>query len=152
MGTTIRKSHIKKRVAFVLEGLIGLVILFFIAPFIGGFFLPAAAAVVLLCVIADVSAYVNSSSTSIENAEKGVIFRSGMLSKREVTYPYSKITSTRVDTSLGDRILGLKTLMIDTAGEAGMDLTITDLPAADCELFYKELNERTSTHKAQGND
>jgi putative membrane protein len=152
MGITIRKSHIKKRVAFILEGLAGLVILFFVSSFIGEFFLPAAAAVVLLCAIADISSYISYRSTSIEAAEKGVIFRSGMLSKREVTYPYNKITSTRVDTSLGDRILGLKTLMIDTAGEAGMDLVITDLPAGDCELFYKELNERTSTHKAQGND
>jgi uncharacterized membrane protein YdbT with pleckstrin-like domain len=148
----VKRSHIKKRAAVILSGLVLLAVLFLLSSLVGELFLPLAAVVVIACVLADISAFVAYSSTSIESTDKGVVFSSGIVNKSVVNYPYSKITSTRMDVSLFNRIFGLKTLMLDTAGEAGMDLVIEDLPAGDCDRLYKEINERMESAKGQGNE
>jgi uncharacterized membrane protein YdbT with pleckstrin-like domain len=148
----VKRSHIKRRIATLVFGIAALAVLFVISPFIGGFFLPLVAIVVAACVLNDLANYLTYSSTRIENTEKGVAFSKGIVNRSIVNYPYSKITSTRMDVSLADRLFGLKTLMIDTAGEEGMDLIITDLPAKDCDAFYKELTDNISSTKGKGND
>jgi|GEM_PF-6090463 len=148
----VKRSHIKKRAAIVLAGLVLLAVLFLISSFLGELFLPLAAVVIAACIVADVSSFFAYSSTSIESTDKGVIFSNGIVNKSVVNYPYSKITSTRMDVSLFNRIFGLKTLMLDTAGEAGMDLVIEDLPAGGCDMLYKDINERMGSKKGQGSE
>jgi uncharacterized membrane protein YdbT with pleckstrin-like domain len=153
MGVIVKRSHIKKRAAIVLVGLLVLAVLFLIlAPLLGDFLMPLAAMVIIVCVLADFSSFIAYSSTSVENTDRGVVFSSGIINKTKTTYPYSKITSTRIDTSLLNNILGLKTLMLDTAGESSMDLVVEDLPAGDCDRFYREINEKMESTKKQGNE
>ena len=152
MGVIVKRSHIKKRAAFAIICLLALIALFFLAPFLGDLFMPLAVVVVAVCVVADIIDFIKYSSTSIETTDRGVVFSRGTVNKSKTTYPYSKITSTRMDISLLNRIFGLKTLMIDTAGEAGIDLVIEDLPANDCDRLYKEINERIESAKGKGNE
>jgi putative membrane protein len=148
MGFIVKRSHIKKRVALLAVGIIALFLMFFVfEPFLGELLMPLATAVVAVFIAIDIVNFIKYRSSRVENTDHGVAFSKGIINKTTVTYPYSKITGIRLDVSLVDRLFGLKTLMVDTAGEAGIELVVNDLPAGDCERFCKELNDRISSVK-----
>jgi membrane protein YdbS with pleckstrin-like domain len=150
MGVIVKRSHIKKRVALVVVGAMLLALMFLVLePFLGELLMPLATAVVIVFVAIDIVNYIKYSNTRVENAEAGVTFSSGIFRRTVVTYPYGKVTGIRTDVSIIDRLFGLKTLMIDTAGEAGIELIIHDVPAGGCDMFCKELHGRISTAKKE---
>jgi membrane protein YdbS with pleckstrin-like domain len=144
MPITAKRNHVKKRVSLILFTVILLGAMFFfqdvLNALLGEFSLYPYIAVVMLAILADVLDYLRYSTTSIEVSDKAVVYRTGILTKKEITYPFHKIANTRTQVTITDRIFGMKTLMIDTAGESNLDLTINDLPAKTCDAIYNEVN------------
>jgi membrane protein YdbS with pleckstrin-like domain len=144
MPIIAKRNHIKRRVSIIIIALalLGAMFLFqdMLNELLGAYSPYPFIAVVLLSIIADALDYLRYSTTSIEVSDKALVYRTGILTKKEITYPFHKIANTRTQVTITDRIFGMKTLMIDTAGESNLDLTINDLPAKTCDAIYNEVN------------
>ncbi|MCX6774227.1 MAG: PH domain-containing protein [Candidatus Micrarchaeota archaeon] len=157
MPITAKRNHIKKRASTLIVALILLGTMFFfqetLKTYLGDYFIYPFIAVVIFSILLDVIEYLRYSTTSVEVSDKAFVYRTGILTKREITYPFYKISNTRTQVTIGDRIFGTKTLMIDTAGESDLDLIVEDLPAKACDAIYSEINGKMGKIKlVKGND
>ena len=78
---------------------------------------------------------------------KNLTIRKGIIAKREITLPYSRITDIYVDQDMFDRIFGLFDLHFSTAtARSGLTAHIDGLCKADCESLKQfvldKVNER----------
>jgi putative membrane protein len=146
MPITAKRNHIKRRVSIIVIAsvLLGAMFLFkdILDAYLGENSLYPFIAVVVFSILVDIIDYLRYSTTSVEVSDKALVYRTGILTRREITYPFYKISNTRTQVTIGDRIFGTKTLMIDTAGESNLDLTINDLPAKECDAIYSDVNGR----------
>lgn len=146
MPLIVKRNHIKSRVSITIIALalLGAMFLFkdIIDAYLGDHSLYPFIAVVAFSILVDILDYLRYSTTSIEVTPEALIYRTGILTSKEITYPFHKIANTRTQVTITDRIFGTKTLMIDTAGESSLDLTINDLPSKECDDIYNEVNGR----------
>lgn len=78
-----------------------------------------ALAVPAIIMLLAVSNHMRINTTTLEFAGDRLKFQSGVLSKTSRSVPLAKVQDVTVSQSLGQRILGLGDLTIETAGEAG---------------------------------
>ena len=78
--------------------------------------------------------------------ENGVLIRMGVLHKRRIDLPYSSIENVSVERPLSERIFGLGTIVLDTAGGDEKEGVIPGI--ADTETVMNQILERI--HKAKG--
>ncbi|MBI4905808.1 MAG: PH domain-containing protein [Acidobacteria bacterium] len=87
--------------------------------------------------------------TLLEMAGDRLKLETGMTSRNTRSMPLTKVQDVTVKQSLGQRILGLGDLMIETAGEAG-GLTIREIssPRVVAEQILDRVAELTNSGKA----
>ncbi len=75
--------------------------------------------------------YSGSRFETVSLGETSVKHTVGVLSQRNTVLPYAKITEKRYDQSLLERVLGLGTMHLDTAGGASVAIHMYDVKRSD---------------------
>jgi putative membrane protein len=77
--------------------------------------------------------------------ENSITYHSGLLSIRQVTLPYSKISEASFHQDLIQRIFGIGTLKIDTAGGADVAILVHDIKRSDLNQILGEVKRKSGT-------
>jgi len=114
---TVHPSTLAAKVTLVFAGIFAAVILYFRSQsdspaLLAAFLLPAG------MVIAAISRVIAARFTTLEMAGDRLKFEAGMLSKTARSVPLHKVQDVTVSQSLGQRLLNLGDLSIETAGES----------------------------------
>ena len=72
-----------------------------------------------------------------------ITYNSGILSIRKIVLPYSRITEASFNQSLLQRIFGVGTLNVDTAGGANMAIHVNDIKHSDLQRILDLINRRS---------
>jgi len=142
---TAQTLHPRVQVVWVLRAV--LLSALVTAPFVGGAYLEylprwapvAVGAVVLTLTVAH--ALLRYRRWSYEIREDAIYLDRGVITQVRTTVPLVRIQ--HVDTSRGpvERVLGLSTLVVYTAGSRGADVAIPGLPAAEAESMQDRVKE-----------
>ncbi len=74
--------------------------------------------------------------------ENSIIYHSGIISTRNVILPYAKITEASYTQGLVQRVFGVGTLKIDTAGGSDVAIYLNDVKYDDLKKILGEVNTR----------
>ncbi|MDD5340269.1 MAG: PH domain-containing protein [Candidatus ainarchaeum sp.] len=72
-----------------------------------------------------------------------IAYASGLLATRRTVLPYAKITETSYAQGLLERILGVGTVSIDTAGGAAIAIHVSNVRYNDIKALLQEINKKT---------
>jgi membrane protein YdbS with pleckstrin-like domain len=88
-------------------------------------------------------AYLASRFQTLTLEENSMLFQSGIISTRRIMLPYSKITETSYAQGLLQRVFGVGTLNVDTAGGANVAIHIPDVRHEDMKAILSEIKARS---------
>lgn len=117
-------------VIFVLQGFLGLLAI--------PLFLAVAGISLLMIILAFTAARFHT--LTIE--ESSISYQTGVLSTHSVVLPYPKITEASFTQGLIQRIFGVGTLNLDTAGGSVVAIHISDIKRSDIEEVMKEVKTK----------
>ena len=80
---------------------------------------------------------------TIEIGENNVKLLIGVMNRQSTIIPYNRVTHVRTTHTLFQRVLGLGTLEIDTAGSDMVEVRLADIPNKYLEQILKNLEEKT---------
>ena len=78
--------------------------------------------------------------------EKDIVYKHGFLSETTTAVPFNRIQHVSVERSFLDKMLGLSTLKVFTAGGSGSDVRIPGLKPEISTSLKEEISERISGH------
>lgn len=148
MGELIHPNPVAKITVILLMGLVIFTVLLQFRD--SGFFMDAAVALFALVVVLALASYLASFFTSIEVTEDEVAFKKGILSITRVHVPYSRVTSINMRQSLIERLFGLGTLEIETAGGPKTEIAINAMPFATLKKIVGEIREEADKRRPTG--
>jgi uncharacterized membrane protein YdbT with pleckstrin-like domain len=88
------------------------------------------------------AAYLRSRFYSITLEDQFITYQSGILSTRKVVLPYAKITEASYSQSLPQRLFGVGTVNIDTAGGTNIAIRLIDIRSDDMKEILGEINRK----------
>lgn len=80
---------------------------------------------------------------TIEIGEKSVKVMTGIIHIKSMLIPYERITHVQTTQTLSQRILGLGTLSIDTAGSDMVEVVLRDVPQKYLQKILHNIEEKT---------
>ena len=126
------------RSAFGLALLI--VIFYFLRGLISGYFIPLSVIISILVAFRILLYFFFAHFQTVTLEEKTFVYSSGILSHKQVTLPYSKITEANYSQGILERLLGVATLKIDSAGFSDSQIRLTDIRFSDVEKTLDMIN------------
>ncbi len=128
------------------RALLGTLILLAIALLIRDYLEPHTLVVLLVIIavgaVVIAGRFASSRFKSIELGERTITYQSGILSSRKITLAYDKITEASFYQHLMDRVFGVGTLSIDTAGGTPIAIRVQDIRSADYKTIMDRINEK----------
>ncbi len=79
---------------------------------------------------------------SLDIGDADLLYKKGILSMKTVLIPYSKITDARFNQTLIDRLFGVGTMELDTAGSDGIALTVHGLSHIDADEILTHVRRK----------
>ena len=101
--------------------------------------LPIIAALWLIGIVFIIVAFIASRFQTLTLEENGMLYHSGILSTRRILLSYAKITETSYTQGLVQRIFGVGTLNVDTAGGAMVAIRMNDVRHAELKKILHEI-------------
>jgi membrane protein YdbS with pleckstrin-like domain len=117
--------------------------LYFFREYIGEFFLLAVAIVWLMALIKVSLRYAHAKFELITLDENSMKYTRGILFQKNIILPYAKVTEAKYAQTPLQRIFGVGTLNVDSAGGAAVAIHVFDVNKSDIELIIKEINEKS---------
>lgn len=116
---------------------------FYIRPGISGIFDTLIAAIALVGLTFILLAFLVAKFHTITLSEQTITYRSGIIVLRKIMLPYSKITEASYTQGLIQRIFGVGTLRVDTAGGSMVAIYLADVRYGDLKKILAEINAKT---------
>jgi len=116
--------------------------LLYLRPAMEDIFPTALVIVLLLCVAYVLLAFLMAKFHTITLEGQTIIYRSGILSLRKIVLPYAKITEASYTQGIVQRIFGVGTLRVDTAGGSQVAIYLADVRYSDLKKILDEINQR----------
>jgi uncharacterized membrane protein YdbT with pleckstrin-like domain len=88
-------------------------------------------------------AYLSSRFRTLTLEENSLLYQSGIISTQRVMLPYSKITETGYAQDLIQRIFGVGTLNVDTAGGSSVAVHMPDVRHDDMKRILSEIRAKS---------
>ncbi|MFH0884713.1 MAG: PH domain-containing protein [Candidatus Micrarchaeota archaeon] len=104
---------------------------------------PLIAALWLIGIVFIMIAFIASRFQTLTLEENGMLYQSGILSTRRILLSYAKITETTYTQGLVQRLFGVGTLYVDTAGGSNVAIHMNDLK-------HSELKKNPARDKNEG--
>ena len=117
--------------------------MYFFKNFLGNYFLLAVAIIWLIAFIKVVLRYASAKFELISLDEKTMKYTRGILFQHNVILPYVKITEATFAQTPLQRIFGVGTLRVDSAGGSVVAIFVHDVNRSDIDLILGEINEKT---------
>ncbi len=99
-------------------------------------------AILIIGLLVIAGRFASSRFKTIELGERTITYQSGILSSRKITLAYDKITEASFYQHLMDRIFGVGTLNIDTAGGMPIAINVADIRAGDYKIIMDQINAK----------
>jgi len=119
------------------------VLLFFLREMLGGLFVQILLIVFGFGIISTVFAFLMAKFQTVTLEENSITYTSGIFSMRRTVVPYSKITEASYIQGLIQRLFGVGTLSIDSAGGATIAIRMENVRYADLKKIIDEVNAKT---------
>jgi putative membrane protein len=143
MKSIIRPHAIKMHIEIAIVAILISSLILLGSSLLGGIALWAVVAVWGIALLAGLVAMIKEHSKSIEIGEDSLIIKTGILSTKTTVIPYWTITDVDIEQNIVDKILGLGTLSVDTAGTSNVEVVMKNLSYADLkeliEVFKKKM-------------
>jgi len=78
----------------------------------------------------------------VEIGEYAVTVKTGLLNTRTIMIPYERMTNVNIKRGIFDRLMGMGTLEIDTAGTAQTEVIMPYMLNKDLEHIMSELSTK----------
>jgi putative membrane protein len=100
---------------------------------------PLIAALWVIGIIFIAVAFVTSRFQTLTLEENGMLYQSGIISTRRILLSYAKITETTYTQGLVQRLFGVGTLFVDTAGGSNVAVRMNDVKHAELQKILHEI-------------
>jgi uncharacterized membrane protein YdbT with pleckstrin-like domain len=88
-------------------------------------------------------AFLRAKFHTITLDENTLTYNSGILSLRRIVLPFSRITEASYTQDLVQRIFGVGTLNVDTAGGSDVAIHVHDIKYKDLKMILDDINRRS---------
>lgn len=118
------------------------VLLFLLQDFLGMLTIPLLLAVVGISVLMIIMAFAAARFHVLTMGDNSISYKTGVLSTRNVVLPYPKITEAGFTQGLIQRLFGVGTLNLDTAGGSAVAIHISDIKRSDIDSVMVEVKTK----------
>ncbi len=101
--------------------------------------LPLIAALWLIGIVFVLVAFIASRFQTLTLEENGMLYQSGVISTRRILLQYAKITETTYTQGIVQRIFGVGTLYVDTAGGSNVAIRMNDVRHSELKKILGEI-------------
>lgn len=108
-----------------------------------GLFLQLLAAVWLAGILFVLFAFITARFQTLTLDENTITYSGGVLATKRTVLSYAKITETSYTQGLLERLLGVGTISIDTAGGSDIAVRVGNVRYADIKPLLDEINKKT---------
>ncbi|MFH0738175.1 MAG: PH domain-containing protein [Candidatus Micrarchaeota archaeon] len=123
----------------VLIGMLITAVLFIVRNLLGDYFLHAAIIVWFICLLFVTLSFAAVRFHTLTLDETSLSYHSGILSTRNIVLPYSRITEASYTQGLVQRVFGVGSMNLDTAGGAEMAVHVHDIKYSDIKDVMGEV-------------
>ena len=96
----------------------------------------------LLCIFLALRAFISAQFQTIMLEDATITYLSGVLSRDRVILPYAKITEATFRQSIIQRMFGVGTLFVDSAGGSTVAIYLEDIRSDELEKIVKAINKK----------
>lgn len=119
------------------------IILFAVREYVERIFLPLLLALWLIGFAFILIAFLRARFHTLTLEENTLVYNSGILSLRRVVVPFSRITEASYTQDIVQRILGVGTLNVDSAGGSDVAIHVHDIRYKDLKLILNDINRKS---------
>jgi len=130
---------IVKQFAVIILALVFEIILFATMGFDGFFYLLLLGFITILIIALIAFA---ATFTSVQISSEGITCEKGILNRDTTFVPYAEISNVRFNQMFPERIFGVGTLFIDTAGSPVVEVIVHSMRKSDITLIMKEIKDK----------
>lgn len=141
-----RSKSLVQASVFTLVFIVGCLVLLYFVPFnwfIGG----AIALVLFYIVVGYVDTFLKQPYYGYALREHDVVYRRGYITRKVTAMPFNRIQHVAVTESFLDKVFGIASLKIYTAGGSGGDINIPGLKPEAAERLRDTISEKVFTHE-----
>lgn len=124
-----------------------LIVAFLLRDYIKDYLIHVTLAIVLLALVRGALYFLFAHFHTIILNHSSVTYRSGIISRHEVTIPYSKVSEAKYSQGLIDRILNVGSLRVDSPGGTNEAIYLADIRMSDIKLTIDTIN--VESHKSE---
>lgn len=129
---------------FVVIALLVTILLFLIKKSVEQFFFTFLLGMWAAALFFSLVSYVYSRVRSVVLEDKAIVYSSGLIAVKKTILHYPKITEVNYSQGLMQRIFGIGTLNLDTAGGNNIAITVSDLNISDLKKIVHDINEKST--------
>ncbi len=149
----LKSSGRRYYVTFFIAFLILSAILLAISPFIPFNVYQLVFALLVLNFAASGAAFLYFQNRYIHVEDEVLTVRQGVLTSKMSVIPFNKIDEIKTQYTLFDRVLGIGTIMIDTAGTSGVEVVFSNVPQESINAFlglFRQYRQKQEAPKTEG--
>jgi len=125
-----------------LAAIVLIAILIITGGFLGNTMIILIGIIIFLALIATVVSTITIKVRTVEIGEYAVTVKTGLLNTRTIMIPYERMTNVNIKRGIFDRLMGMGTLEIDTAGTAQTEVIMPYMLNKDLEHIMSELSTK----------
>lgn len=125
------------------SGIIISIVMFALMLFLGPLIVIAVVIVWATVILRIMTLFIMAKYRILTLEKDGVTYRVGIISQHTTSLPYSRISESGYNQSFAERLFGVGTLRIDTAGGSSMAIHIKDMRHRDLEKIIKKIKEKS---------
>ncbi len=122
---------------------------FFLQSYMERIFIPLVGLVWLIAIIYVALVYAVAKFEVISLSETSVTHTKGILSKRNVVLPYVKVTEATYTQTIMQRIFGVGTLHLDSAGGSMVAINVANIKKRDIDMIIADVNKKSGKGQKQ---
>ncbi len=122
---------------------------FFLQPYIERIFIPLVGLLWLIAILYVALIYAAAKFEVITLSETSVTHTKGVLSRRNVVLPYVKVTEATYSQTLMQRIFGVGTLHLDSAGGSMVAINVANIKKRDIDMIIADVNKKSGKGQKQ---
>jgi uncharacterized membrane protein YdbT with pleckstrin-like domain len=92
-------------------------------------------------------AFISTMFVTLEISENDLVFKKGILAVKTVLVPYNRVSDTRYNQSIVERLFGVGTLEVETASESGVAIRIPAVRYDDVKGIMQSVTGSSGARK-----
>lgn len=127
----------------LISGIILSIVMFVLMLFLGPLIIIAVIIIWAAIIMRIMTLFIMAHYRTLILEKSSVTYQVGIISQHTTSLPYNRISESGYNQSFAERIFGVGTLRIDTAGGTFMAIYIRDMRRPDLEKILKKINQKS---------